>query len=63
MFNYVVIAADVSAGRDRATPVGTALARRGQLPVEILTIDPPDGPLDIGAEIVVPLQIATVRCW
>ena len=56
MFNSVVIAADVSAGRDRAIPVGTALALRGQLPVEMLTIGSPDGPLDIGAEIVVRLQ-------
>ena len=56
MFNSVVIAADGSAGRDRATPVGTALARRGQLPVEMLTIGSPDGRLDVGAEIVVRLQ-------
>ena len=56
MFKYLVIAADVGAGRDRAIPVGTALARRGQLPVEVLTIGSPDGPLDIGAEIVVRLQ-------
>ena len=56
VFNSVVIAADVSAGRDRATPVGTTLALRGQLPVEMLTIGSPDGPLDIGAEIVVRLQ-------
>jgi hypothetical protein len=52
VFNSVVLAADVSAGRDRAMPVGTALALRGQLPVEMLTIGSPDGPPDIGAEIV-----------
>jgi nucleotide-binding universal stress UspA family protein len=56
VFNSVVIAADVRAGRDRAMPVGTALALRGQLPVEMLTIGSPDGSLDIGAEIVVRLQ-------
>jgi nucleotide-binding universal stress UspA family protein len=56
VFNSVVIAADVRAGRDRAIPVGTALALRGQLPVEMLTIGSPDGPRDIGAEIVDRLQ-------
>ena len=56
MFSSLVIAADVGAGRDRAIPVGTALALRGQLLVEVLTIGSPDGPLEIGAEIVVRLQ-------
>ena len=37
-------------------PVGTALARRGQLPVEMLTIGSPDGSPDIGAEIAGRLQ-------
>ncbi len=38
MFNSVVIATDIDAGSDRAIPVGTALAHRGRLPVEVLTV-------------------------
>ena len=47
MFNSVVIATDIDAGSDRAIPVGTALARRGQLPVEVLTVlSEPSAPVD-----------------
>ncbi len=47
MFNSVVIATDIDTGSDRAIPVGTALARRGQLPVEVLTVlSEPSAPVD-----------------
>ena len=47
MFNSVVIATDIDAGSDRAIPVGTELARRGQLPVEVLTVvSKPSAPVD-----------------
>ena len=47
MFNSVVIATDIDAGSDRAIPVGTELARRGQLPVEVLTVvSEPSAPVD-----------------
>ena len=47
MFNSVVIATDIDAGSDRAIPVGTALARRGRLPVEVLTVvSEPSDPVD-----------------
>lgn len=56
MFNSVVIAADVSAGPDRAIPVGRALGLRGGLPVEVLTLGSADGRFDLGAAIVDRLQ-------
>ena len=47
MFNSVVIATDIDAGPDRAVPVGTALARRGGLSVEVLTVvSEPSDPVD-----------------
>ena len=47
MFNSVVIATDIDAGSDRAIPVGTELARRGRLPVEVLTVvSEPSAPVD-----------------
>ena len=47
MFNSVVIATDIDAGPDRAIPVGTALAHRGRLLVEVLTVvSEPGGPVD-----------------
>ena len=47
MFNSVVIATDIDAGPDRAIPVGTALARRGRLSVEVLTVvSEPSDPVD-----------------
>jgi len=38
VFNSIVVAADVDAGRVRAIPVGAALASLGQLPVKLLTV-------------------------
>ena len=47
VFNSVVIATDIDAGSDRAIPVGTELARRGRLPVEVLTVvSEPSAPVD-----------------
>ena len=56
MFSCVVIATDASVGPDRAIPIGSALALRAQLPVEILTVGASDGGLDVGAAIVDRLQ-------
>ena len=47
MFNSVVIATDIDAGPDRAVPVGTALARRGRLSYEVLSVvSEPGDPVD-----------------
>ena len=47
MFNSVVIATDIDAGSDPAIPVGTELARRGRLPVKVLTVvSEPSAPVD-----------------
>lgn len=52
MFSAVVIAAVPSAGPDRAIPIGTALALRGRLPFEVLTVDVPERSFDVGPAIV-----------
>lgn len=41
MFNCVVIATDLDGGPDRAMPIGGGLARRGRLPVEVLSVVAP----------------------
>jgi nucleotide-binding universal stress UspA family protein len=47
VFTSVVIATDIDAGSDRAIVVGTALAGRGRLPVEVLTVvSEPSAPVD-----------------
>ncbi|MEJ7724363.1 MAG: universal stress protein [Ilumatobacteraceae bacterium] len=46
MFSSVVVAADFDADRVRAIPVGAALAGRGQLPVQVLTVASQNGGSD-----------------
>ena len=46
MFNSVIVATDVDAGADPAIPVGVALASRGRLAIEVLTVVSARGGLD-----------------
>jgi nucleotide-binding universal stress UspA family protein len=41
VFNSIVVALDLGTAADRAAPVAGALARRGGLPIELLTVVPP----------------------
>jgi len=47
VFNCVVLATDPDAGPNRATPVVTGLARRGDVPVEVVSVVPQHGGLAV----------------
>ena len=47
MFNCVVIATDPDAGPNRAMPIVTGLARRGDVPVEVVSVVAPHGGLAV----------------